>query len=436
MSGGKTVTASKAKRAPKAGSRTKRSPSKSIATAAATATKLVPELDWLEIDQRFGYGAPKPDLRLVSDELPQVEPSFREQGLDGLRGFAIIAVVLHHCMLVIPALSDQYMNFVRPQAHHLAWLLAYTPLHLLWAGPEATYVFFIISGYVLASSFYRNRFAWPRFYLQRLVRLYLPAVVAVIFAFALLLMLGSTWPKGISDWLAWHAIHVNSKPVAIDAATIGTTVPWLNTPLWFARWSLLLALIMPGFIHGVLGSKRDPALKVIGFLILVGLGSGYSFWLMYPAMFGLGILLAQHRDRIFELGARFDSAHVLAKVGAGVCIVILLSASWLFVPQSNSFIVGLATSAETLGALLLVILFMATKLGRRVGSKPPARLLGKRSFSVFLIHEPIVVTVARLLGTTNGLLVLAIALPISLLAAEAFYRLIERPTHRLAQSMK
>lgn len=56
------------------------------------------------------------------------------------------------------------------------WWLAFTPVHLVWAGTEAVLVFFVLSGFVLAGPLPQRarRDRWATWYASRLVRLYLP----------------------------------------------------------------------------------------------------------------------------------------------------------------------------------------------------------------------------------------------------------------------
>ena len=86
------------------------------------------------------------------------------------------------------------------------------------------------------------------------------------------------------------------------------------------------------------------------------------------------------------------------------------------------------------GVCLVVWLFGCTGAAGAFGTTGAMRWLGRRSFSLYLVHEPIVVTVAYLLGATrNAALVLVTGLPVSLLVAEVFGRVCEVPSHRLAQ---
>ena len=66
----------------------------------------------------------------------------------------------------------------------------------------------------------------------------------------------------------------------------------------------------------------------------------------------------------------------------------------------------------------------------------PMQFVGRRSFSLYLVHEPIVVATAFALGGRPSTLVLlaCVALPIAA-ATMAFYRCVERPTQTLARTL-
>ncbi|WP_226360245.1 acyltransferase family protein [Pseudonocardia sp. ICBG1142] len=103
----------------------------------------------------------------------------RVPALDGLRGVASLVVVVNHCLMTDPTLAAVAAGTGRAAPGTLAWSLAYTPLHLVWAGTEAVLLFF---GFVLTGSATRDGFGWGSYYAQRLPRLYLPVWAALLVA--------------------------------------------------------------------------------------------------------------------------------------------------------------------------------------------------------------------------------------------------------------
>jgi peptidoglycan/LPS O-acetylase OafA/YrhL len=79
-----------------------------------------------------------------------LQRSARVTSLDGLRGLAAVVVLVHHALLAAPVFAAAYYGgSVADRVGGMAWAFIYTPLHLIWAGTEAVYLFFVLSGVVL-----------------------------------------------------------------------------------------------------------------------------------------------------------------------------------------------------------------------------------------------------------------------------------------------
>lgn len=358
---------------------------------------------------------------MAADRLP---------ALDGLRGTAAAVVVVHHSLLVSPALATSY-RAGSPEPTGWAWWLTRTPLHLAWAGTEAVYLFFILSGFVLALPFTGPgpRPSWTGYVTRRLLRLYLPVLAAVALGSTVVALVGR---DGGADswWLAAHDVPVTASAVAHDATLVfGTTV--LNSALWSLRWEVVFSLLLPLYL---LGARLGGRAWWLGGGVLLGLtavGSRVEVpSLTYLPVFGLGVLMAAHREALLR---------ALARLTAAGWALLAATATGLFTVEWALPATGGAVPVAVTAAALVVVAFLGSPAAVRAGRAPAAQWLGHRSFSLYLVHEPIVVSVAALLPTTGAVLLpaetLLISVPLCLLTAVAFHRLVEAPSHRFSAAV-
>lgn len=156
-------------------------------------------------------------------------PWSRNPGIDTLRGLSILLVVLHHIGLRLPLKASALGEFV-PRRILSA---------LNWNGYEAVFVFFVISGYLIASHSLRR---WGRlsaidaraFWLRRAARI-LPCLVLLVAVLALLHGLGA------ADYL----IHRDGQSLGrAVVAVFGLHLNWYEGRTgylpggWDVLWSL------------------------------------------------------------------------------------------------------------------------------------------------------------------------------------------------------
>jgi len=359
----------------------------------------------------------------------------RFHALDGLRGIAALVVVVHHTLLTSPVLALPYLDPHQPLTGAARWLV-YSPLHLVWAGGEAVLVFFVLSGFVLTLPFLRPG-AGPAtctgYFPKRLARLYLPVLAAVALAAGWALLVPRDAYAGASWWLNAHDVPLTARAAADDAGLILRHGPgMLNGPLWSLRWEVFFSLLLP--VYGWAAPRVLPLAGVVGLMATVAVGSATGHpTLVYLPIFGLGAILAVHHDRLHQLTRRWRRA---AAVPAAAAALVLLLARW-WAPTGRAATGatgGLLDAATALGAVLVVVCFLCLPGVRRGAERPAVQWLGKRSFSLYLVHEPIVVSLALLLGPRwQGAPLLVVALPASLLAAHLFYLAVEAPAHRFAR---
>ncbi len=366
----------------------------------------------------------------------------RVRALDGLRGVAAAVVLVHHAFLTDPLLADVHRDATVSVGGWRAWI-ADTPLHLLWAGTEAVYVFFVLSGYVLALPASMDRpTSWWGYYPKRMVRLYLPVWGAVVLA----LVCARIAPRGgavaTGSWFVDGLPQVGGVLPVLDDLSLFRQPGHTNSPLWSLKWEVVFSLLLPLFIAAARGSRRLPLVPVLVALVLpiVVLGQDGGALTFLP-MFGVGVVLAFRRDELTALVARLQARgrSGVALLGTATAAALLgLTAYWVLfglVARPPTLLVHGSRAVEVLAAALLVALLATWPLLQRTTEGRVVQWLGSRSFTLYLVHEPVTVTVALLL-TPHGYgsvgWVSLVALPLSLLVTAGFYRLVEHPSLVLA----
>lgn len=364
----------------------------------------------------------------------------RIDSLDGVRGLAALVVVVHHSLLASwPELANGYFG-QPPRRWSAAWWLFETPLHFFWAGPEAVVVFFVLSGFVLALPAVRRGGRWFElaYYPKRLVRLYVPVWGALAVAAALREVQPRVRPPATSAWLQAHAVPMTVHAGLVQAS-LRDTGTWAFDPvLWSLHWEVLYSVMLPVALVPALLTRRRP-LTALGLGAaagcLTGLGAAEgSGRLTYLPMFVVGALLAFHWQSLCRSLEGLAWASVASLAALATCLVTAtywLRPDWVSGAGAD-WIAGTARAATLAGASLLVLLALARPA---MFETRPMRWLGSRSYSLYLVHEPIVVTLAFATGgRTPVLLFLAAVLPPALVAAELFWRAVENPSIKAAHA--
>jgi peptidoglycan/LPS O-acetylase OafA/YrhL len=202
---------------------------------------------------------------------------------------------------------------------------------------------------------------------------------------------------------------------------------YYNSALWSLRWEVLFSLLLPAYIY--FARSMAKYWLPIGVLLLATTAVGqvaHVDYLQYLPMFGVGVLMAANRESLMAFSGRLASGQW---AGLAVGGLILMVGAWLLPDLPGN------SALPVVGAGIVVLLFLGQRNAVGLGNSLPVYWLGRRSFSFYLVHEPIVVSVAVALHTTQVWLVLIVALPCTLIAATAFYRLVERPSHKLANAI-
>ncbi|MFI1507800.1 acyltransferase family protein [Streptomyces sp. NPDC020597] len=345
------------------------------------------------------------------------------QGLDGLRGLAALYVVLFHCWL--------YTFPGYPDSSAPRWLDG------LMYGRLAVVFFLVLSGFSLAISPARHgwRSEGVAEYLRRRAWRILPPYWA-----ALCLSL-------VIAWLVVPASHAG-PPTGGSILVYGLlgqdifTEPTPNGAFWSIAVEAELYVVFPLLLFV---RRRSSAAVLVGLVTLPVVVRGLMApggtpaegdnWLtphlapvFVAGMVGAGVVVASDRIRRLPWGW-FAVLAALPVLALGV----VQGSVWTL---THYFWVDLAVAP----AMTLLIAAVAT--GRpavlvRLLTARPVRSLGEFSYSLYLIHLPIVLAVIRRVapryvapGLPTFWFTLVVALPVSLLAAWLFARLFELPFKR------
>lgn len=372
-----------------------------------------------------GRAEPGPaDLGARAVRAPQ-----RLVALDGLRGIAAVVVLLYHMSLIArPAITEQ--------GDGALWdALSASPLKLAFAGTEAVLVFFALSGLVVALPALRVGFQWTSYLSARLLRIYLPVWGALAIAAALILLIPRDPSSATPDsWLGdRNATEVTASALLSEAGLFQSSYR-IDNPLWSLRWEIVFSVLLPVFVAIAMRVRSRPwiaggtaiALTVVGRLVDVD-------WLVYLPIFLLGTLVATRLDDLLAWGRAGQRRLLWAVVATGSAG--LLIAGWLARPlvEPDSPLGRVLWGLAGAGAIGMVVVAVASPGAARVLGSRPARWLGRVSFSLYLIHVPVLATLGFALGEARWPLVALVGVPLSLLLAAVFARFVEQPAHRLAR---
>ncbi len=361
-------------------------------------------------------------------------PASRLVALDAVRGIAATCVVIAHITATNAAVAAPGTSTSWPR-----WLTVLTPVHLLWDGPIAVTVFFVLSGFVLSLPFLRRapwdpaaKVRWAAFYPKRLVRLYLPAWGALLVAFVIMLAVSRHPTSHGSTWLASHTHHPTVHALAKGSLLIFGAGS-IDGPLWSLGLEVVYSMLLPVFVLICVVRAVPDWVKWLGFMLAVTLaGAAASRSASLFCAFGFGALLASAYVRRPTLPSSFGPpAFITITIASLVGLNAGPVVSLLHLPHHLSG--GITRCATILGATGVVFVVVFWHRAASALSVAPLEWLGTRSFSLYLIHFPVVIALSNLIDPEHLAVLIVVELGASLAAAEIFCRLIERPSHRLSQ---
>lgn len=345
-----------------------------------------------------------------------------------------MVVVVFHFMAML------YPNLVPGFTDHPA-VIADTPLGILWNGPFAVFVFFSLSGFVIAGSAARRRDQFFSNSLARYFRLAIPMLFSILIAYGWLLIFPNATSiymstlESPSRWL----LYTQQAPLppilevfyegAVGSFISGSSE--LNNVLWTMQIELLGSLSL-FFIYWLSGSSNICLLA----LFLVFSYFGLEFLGVAYLCFVFGALLYEaERHRALDRTPTWLPATTLfigvmiGAPGPGFVDRVGLEAlpAWLHLGNDRGLV-------PVIASILILFSVMKFSLLARAFSGRASQWLGRLSFSLYLVHVPILYTIVAWERITFDLplfTIFCLYFIISIFLSIFFYYAIDRPTLRL-----
>jgi peptidoglycan/LPS O-acetylase OafA/YrhL len=368
-------------------------------------------------------------------------PAGRLSALDGLRGLAAIIVVFSHLALTLAPISDRWIvpTANHPETGSFYWWITSTPLQLGIAGPQAVLIFFVLSGMVVALPVLKRRnFDWFAYYPQRVARLWVPVAASVLLALVLILITDQSAEHASSLWVAASSIGTPSWQQTLSTMNLLFGDITMNNPLWTIRWELVFSLMLPLFVAVAIATRRWWWVVLIATLPIVAVGTfAANTALIFLPVFLVGTVLAVKfediqkwsRTRLTRRGS------LLLGIPALIVSLLLLDIHWTIwgllggAPRFQT----IAHSLEYVGAFGLVVLAAFWMPAIRLLSTRLFQWLGRISFSLYLVHVPVILALDSVFDRQFTAVRVVASLAAALLVAVVFARLVERPAHRFSR---
>jgi peptidoglycan/LPS O-acetylase OafA/YrhL len=360
--------------------------------------------------------------------------SGRIDSLDSLRGLAALIVLFHHCYYMLDSSKSGPLSIVR-----------LSPLRLFVAGHAAVIVFFLLSGFVLALPYRSKQPYTIGFITRRTCRIYIPFASAVFLAAALVTVIPGGYPiPGAAELLELsRPDRFNLSLIAGHLLMLGRLQDIsLDPPIWSLVHEFRISLIFPLLLlccrrwpEGTLGVTLAIAAIAGVSLLITGdadqgvvtvsktVSGSFLITLRYLPLFVIGAYMAMEA-RIWELSRTTSSTVKFLFVLAGLALL------------SGPSVPAWSDITLTLGATLLIFTLMSGWQPLLLRARA-SRWLGRVSFSLYLVHVPIIAACCFLLANVIPIeAAVLIGAVLSLLAAQLAYASVESNAHKLGKYLE
>lgn len=336
--------------------------------------------------------------------------------LDGLRGLAVIGVMLFHLK------SKPWFP----------------------GGSLGVDVFFVLSGFLITTLLLQEWAATGtirlrQFYMRRALRL-LPAMFAFLTLYAFITLVVGGAFTGPQNPAAVAVLVVSSALYCVNwVAALGGQLPNSTSHLWSLAVEEQYYLVWPGLLLVMLRLGFRPGTIAILTLAIALLSAAMPYWyesasyrrLYYGTDFRLqALLLGSLGGQLYATGLIRPSTVSRKWFRVALLLALAFLGYWLFSlhHRSEFLFTGLYFPISVSGTIVVVACtYLRSGLAHKVLASKVLVYVGQRSYALYLWNLPI----AYWLRSLEPVEHVIVAGALSFVAAEVSYRIVERPALRL-----
>ena len=330
----------------------------------------------------------------------------RLHNLHAIRGWAALFVVIAHAKYPFWSGGREYLNKYPIETWDtyqyilfgIDMLTSFTELFVI--------IFFVLSGYFITRSLKINNYAILFFYGDRIIRIYIPYIGSLFIGFIALYIANYIHPElfTMSEITRPYNVDLINSHNDLTVSAFLSAIMFLpgesghffamNSPSWSLYFEALFYIIIP-FVLLYLKKYMLIILAFILFMISFFYGGNWltikAFIFSYSIYFAMGVFL-------FEVTHTKKSRYFIIKKVRSFSNLILGASIFLLFSAITLGLLGFKKYGFFLGMISAVLLILIILYGRntkfllvfkKIVINDFSNLLGKISFSLYLVHVPI-----------------------------------------------
>ena len=313
--------------------------------------------------------------------------------VESIRGVACLMVVFSHISYTFFPYLHAFNGKADPDINGIQYFIHESPFAFFFSGSAAVYMFFVLSGFILTKVALSHSSSPQKIFsmsIKRYPRLMIPALTSCLIAFVFFLIFDITSPN-LSEWINEYGAGEYSFFGAMYSGLIDVFFvsgqSTYNPVLWTMKIELIGSFVIYIIClnHLVFKIKYFPVMILFLIISLISLG-----WI--ENSLGLGLLSFYGGYAFSTYGKKIPGVVALPVLALGIYLAGAHNDSW-----SYSFLSPLLGQKTYIACnffsgfiIVYAILFNSNLI--KLFSGRLTVFMGKVSFSVYLIHMPILST--------------------------------------------